>query len=232
MSSPAFARVGSKLYVVGGGFAREVMDKSRNYFFTSPEFIPGDGQFIVLDLSVPWDQSTPAWKRLQNGPKQMDFTAALTGDGSKLVTFNSGANQSFAMLYDVANNVWSPSKVNVSNPNRAGISGVTDPSTNRVYLPIGYDNSDKGAQMFIYHFDNDTMTQLPMTSSPLSRSLYFDAIWWSKKKSILYFGGNVYPSDEHAPNTIIMYTPSTNYWLPLATTGTAPSGRREMCTAI
>ncbi|KAF9350053.1 hypothetical protein BGX34_001431 [Mortierella sp. NVP85] len=232
VSDPAYARVGSKLYVVGGGFIREVIDDSRNHWFTSPQPLVGDGQTIVLDLSVPWDAATPAWKQLQKGPKQMDFTGTLNADGSKFVTFRSGINGTFAMLYDVATNTWSPSKVTVDNPNRNGIAGVLDPTTNKVYLPFGYDNNLSGDQMYIYDFNTDSINKTSMAATALTNSLYFEGVWWSTKKSILFFGGYTYPSQNLASNVVNMYTPSTDSWSHLTTKGTGPSSRSDMCVSI
>ncbi|KAF9356887.1 hypothetical protein BGX34_009711 [Mortierella sp. NVP85] len=185
--------MGSKLYVVGGGFTSEGKNRSD---------ILNDGQTLVLDLSVSWDAANPSWKRLKDGPKQMDFAGALSADGSKLVTFRSGANVSYAMIYDVATDTWSPSKVTVSELNRVGLSAVTDPTTNRVYLPFG-------TLMNIYDFNTDTMAIVPSRGA-----------WWSKRQSIVYFGGYVYPEGVLAPNFLTVYTPSSNTWSTLTTTGT------------
>ncbi|KAF9090167.1 hypothetical protein BGX27_002323 [Mortierella sp. AM989] len=230
VSSPAYARFGTKLYVIGGGQSREV--KNRGAFFTEPQFLIGDGQLIVLDLSIPWDAATPAWMRLEDGPKQMNFPGALSADGSKIITFRCGVNQSFAMLYDVATDNWSSSKIIVPVPDRGGIFAVSDPTTNSVFLPGGYDNNANLDQLYIYHFDNDTISQIPMISSPLRSSLYFNGVWWAQKKSILYFGGYIQPSADHSPNSVTIYTPHTNTWSTLPTTGTPPSGRSDMCLAI
>jgi hypothetical protein len=188
--------MGANLYVVGGSFIKEGKNRSD---------IPNDGQTLVLDLSVSWDAAKPAWKRLKDGPKQMDFAGALSADGSKFVTFRSGVNGSYAMIYDVATDTWSPSKVTVSEPTRVGLSAVTDPTTNRVYLPFG-------TRMNIYDFNNDTMSSLPALTSPLSYSMYFRGAWWSKRQSIVYFGGYVYPAGVLAPNSLTMYTPSSDTW--------------------
>lgn len=212
VSAAAYARVASKLYVVGGGFIREVMDQNKRHWFTSPQGAVGDGQTMVLDLSVPWNAAAPAWKRLLNGPKQMSFPAVLSADGNKLITFRSGTNQSFIMSYNVASNTWSSSNVSVPNPDREGVSAVTDPATNKVYIPVGYENNDNMDQMYIYDINNDSMSKTAMTSSALTKSLYFSGAWWSKKQSILYFGGYAYPANELAPNKVAMYTPSTNVW--------------------
>ncbi|KAK3822685.1 MAG: hypothetical protein J3Q66DRAFT_133702 [Benniella sp.] len=215
-SAAAYDRMGAKLYVVGGGFIKEGTNRTDT---------PNDGQTLVLDLSVSWDAANPSWKRLKDGPKQMDFAAALSADGSKLVTFRSGANVGYAMIYDVATDTWSPSKATVSDPNRLGLSAVTDPTTNRVYLPFG-------PQMHIYDFNNDTMSTLRAFTSPLANSMYFRGAWWSKRQSIVYFGGYTYPGSVLAPNSLTTYTPSLDTWSTLPTTGTGPSSRSDMCMNI
>jgi len=173
------SRVGSKLYAVGGGFSQEVINATRSTTITTSSITVGDGQTIVLDLSVSWDAAKPAWKRLKNGPKQMDFTGTLNADGSKFITFRSGVS-SYAMVYDVANDTWAPSGVTVVQPDRLGISAVTDPTTNKVYLPFG-------ERMQIYDFNTDKMINISMATSPLSKTMYMEGVWWPKKQSILLF---------------------------------------------
>jgi len=213
VSSPAYARSGSKLYVVGGGYEREVKTSS-SFFYNSPTFVVGDGQFIVLDLSVSWKGSAPAWKKLKNGPIQYGFPGAISADGNKMVTFHSSDNNSssFAMLYDVQTDTWSPSKVQVPLANRTGVGAVLNPLDGQVYLPSGYENT-LGDQMYIYNFDTDTMSKKPM-SGPLTDALYYNGVWNSKTQTMLFFGGRVYPSGSYAPGSIFVYTstPSTDSW--------------------
>ncbi|KAK3814169.1 MAG: hypothetical protein J3Q66DRAFT_402745 [Benniella sp.] len=156
VSDAAYTRVGSKLYVIGG-----VFNKTKKTTISNPTF--GDGQAIVLDLSASWDTAKPTWKRLRSGPRQQNVTDTLSADGSRLITFRSGSGSSYAMLYDVANNTWSPSRITVTEPDLVGFSAVTDPTTNKVYLPFG-------SLMYIYDFKTDTMASIPskVSLTPIS----------------------------------------------------------------
>lgn len=217
VSAAAYARYGTKLYVAGGGYGREVKAK-RGGFNTDNEFIANpEGQFMVLDLSVPWDISAPAWKRLANGPTQGTFSAAFSTDGKTLATFRSEANitasSHFIWLYHVDNDTWSQSNVSVPDPGKPGRYAVTDPTTNTVYLPGGFEKGDS-FPMLIYSFDKDSTTQPPLPGRLVDVS-HYKAVWWAQKQSILYFGGYVGSQYEHAAPSIIQFTPSTNAWTTL-----------------
>ncbi|GJJ77409.1 hypothetical protein EMPS_09768 [Entomortierella parvispora] len=231
VSSPAFARFGSKLYVVGGGYEREVKTPS-SYFYNSPTFIMGDGQFIVLDLSVSWKGSAPAWRKLQSGPKQYGFPGAMSADGNKMVTFHSSDDPSapFAMVYDVPTDTWTPSKVQVPLGNRTGVGAVLNPLNNQVYLPSGYEDT-LGDQLYMYNFATDTMNKTSMAGA-LTGALYYSGVWNSNTKTMLFFGGRVYPSGSYAPSAIVTYDPNTNLWSSLSTTGSGPGARTDQCMAI
>ncbi|KAK3822694.1 MAG: hypothetical protein J3Q66DRAFT_397174 [Benniella sp.] len=214
VSSTAYARVGSKLYAVGG---------------TTNIGTPSLGQTIVLDFSTSWDAASPAWKRLQNGPDQSDFTGALSANGSTFITLRSGGS-SYARLYDVPTDGWSASRITLPDINRPGLTIVTDPTSNKAYIPFG-------SQMYIYDFASDTTKNISMASSPLTDCMYFQGAWWSARKSILFFGGYKYLLNSPAvfnTNGLYMYTPESNYWnpAPLQTRGDPPSPRADMCVVI
>jgi len=191
VSSTAYARVGSKLFAVGG---------------TTNIGTPSLGQTIVLDFSTSWDAASPAWKRLQNGPDQSDFTGALSANGTTFITLRSGGS-SYARLYDVASDGWSASKITLPDVRRTGLTIVTDPTTNKAYIPFG-------SQMYIYDFASDTTANISMATSPVANWMYFQGAWWSARKSILFFGGYSYPPNSAAVFTtgLYMYTPETNTW--------------------
>ncbi|KAG0210475.1 hypothetical protein BGX28_009285 [Mortierella sp. GBA30] len=234
VSGAAYARYGTKLYVVGGGYSREVKP-SYPTFNTVSQFVPNEqGQFMVLDLSVPWDAATPAWKRLANGPIQGVFPAAMSGDGHTLATFHSNRNSTdsgkFAWLYNVTSDIWSISTIRVPRPDRDGRFAVTDPTTNLAYLPGGYE-SDESAQMLVYNFTSDTAVSSPLPAGRLVNVTQYKGLWWAQKKSILYFGG--YLADNSlAPAGITQFTPSSSTWTTLVTKGNGPSSRADFCMEI
>ncbi|KAG0217179.1 hypothetical protein B0O80DRAFT_428730 [Mortierella sp. GBAus27b] len=234
VSQAAYGRSGSKFYVLGGGIVREVMDRNIKPFYTSPQSIMGNGQFLVLDVSTAWDGSSPAWSKLATGPVQMGFSMGISKNSSKIVAFHAGkaSNESFAQIYDVPSNTWKASSVTVPNPTRPGLMAVTDPNTDKVYIAGGYETDNNLDQMYIYDMATDQMGKVAMTSQMTSVN-YYAAGWWSKKNSILYFGGYMQPSGDFASNAIAVYNTATNNWdSTLRTTGEAPSGRADMCMAI
>ncbi|KAK3822696.1 MAG: hypothetical protein J3Q66DRAFT_437170 [Benniella sp.] len=208
VASAAYARAGSKLYVVGG---------------TPYIGAPSLGQTIVLNFSTTWDAASPAWTQLQNGPDRSNFTGALSANGSTFITLRGGGT-GYARLYDVATDRWSASKIIL--PEGPGLTSVTDPTSNKAYIPIG-------GQMYIYDFASDTTSSTSMVTSPIANWMYFQGAWWSTRNSILFFGGYSFPANGSAPvftTSLYMYTPWSNTWSPaLQTRGDAPSPRADMC---
>ncbi|KAF9086574.1 hypothetical protein BGX23_008778 [Mortierella sp. AD031] len=232
VSFASYTRSGNQFYIAGGAWIREIPDVHDK---TKPQTQLGDGQFAVLDLGVPWNASTPAWKKLANGPKQFDFPIAPNADGTKLIAFRypgSNASDMFAQIYDKAANTWSPSKIRAPNPTRGGIDAVTDPTTNTVYLAGGYETDDKLDQMYVYYWATDELKKIPMVATSMAMVLNYKAAWWSTEKSIVYYGGYARPSGDFAPADFITYTPTTNEWRTIQTTGTAPGKRANHCMAI
>ncbi|KAF8943224.1 hypothetical protein BGZ47_005666 [Haplosporangium gracile] len=232
-SGAAYVRHQNQFYVAGGGLIREV--KPQSGFNTQPESTVGDGQFAVLDLSVPWAGSTAAWKKLAPGPKVMDFPFAMNANGSKMIAFRAGvnANESFASIYDVASNTWKPSSIIVPKWDQDGIEAVLDPRTDRVYMAGGFEGDNKLDQMYVYYWDSDKLMKSPMVARGESQILYYKAVWWSKENSILYFGGYAQTTaGTFVRADVNVYNPDAGSWTALQTTGTKPGERSDMCMAV
>ncbi|KAF9961965.1 hypothetical protein BGZ72_000588 [Mortierella alpina] len=220
LTAPASARWGTKLYIAGGAYSSNL------------EFQNSYNQFISLDLSVPWDAANPRWNSLNNGPRQRMFSAVMSADGKTMATFRTG-EPAFSWLYDVDRDLWRTSQIIVPNPNLEGIYGVTDPTTNLVYLAGGYPKNDSVlTDMLVYHFDSDSLTQLAMPPQGLVNRRYYKGVWWASSQSIIYFGGYAYNTDTGVPGGLVQYTPKTNTWATLITKGTAPGGRADFCMEI
>ncbi|KAG0332317.1 hypothetical protein BG000_010119 [Podila horticola] len=214
VTNAAYTRFGTKLYAVGGGFTREIPRKYPP--LSGGETTVGDGQFIVLDLSVPWDGANPPWKKLANGPKQYNMPAALNKDGTKLAAFHGPAGSPFGMIYDVAAGTWTNSTVPVPK-DHDGIPGVTNPENNIMYLATGYEADGKGDKMYMYNFTDDSMKMIDMNGAYIMGLSYFAGAWNAKTKSIMYFGGNT-ASGDNARTGIVTFTPDTQAWATLNTT--------------
>ncbi|KAK3813722.1 MAG: hypothetical protein J3R72DRAFT_60974 [Linnemannia gamsii] len=231
VSDPGYVRFGDKFYVAGGGLIREVLERGRN---TIPKGTIGDGQFAVLDLSVPWSANAPAWKKLPNGPKQNGAPVAMNKEGTKLINFMVPGNSSadpFAEIFDIATNTWTPSKVRVPKPDRNGLRAITNPENGMTYIAGGYEVDDNLDQMYVYHWDTDSMTKIPMRIAAMAKTQHYRAVWWTAKKSILYFGG--FASGGFAKDDVYVFDPSgEGSWGALTTTGEGPGARTDMCMAI
>ncbi|KAF9139250.1 hypothetical protein BGX30_008196 [Mortierella sp. GBA39] len=230
-SLAAYARYQNQFYVGGGGLEREVEGR----MFTKPEATAGDGQFAVLDLSVPWAGSAPAWKKLAYGPKVLDFPFAMNANGTKAIAFRAAVNasDSFASIYEVATNTWKPSKIVAVKRDQDGIEAVLDPMGDKVYMAGGFEGDGKLDQMYVYYWETDELMKIDMLGRPLTQTLYYKAVWWTKQNSILFFGGYAQPGGAFVRPSINVYEPATNSWKnSLSTTGTGPGLRSDMCMAI
>ncbi|KAF9122309.1 kelch domain containing 4 [Mortierella sp. 14UC] len=230
VSDPGYVRFQDKFYVVGGGLIREVQERGH---FTTPKGTIGDGQFAVLDLSVPWKGISPAWKKLPNGPKQNGAPVAMNREGTKLINFMIPGNSSadpFAQIFDIASNTWMPSKIHVASPNRNGLRAITSPDNGYTYIAGGYEADDKMDQMYVYHWDTDELTKIGMGSGAMVNTQHYRAVWWTTKKSILYFGG--FASGQFARADVNVFDTATEGFTSLQTTGEAPGPRSDMCMAI
>lgn len=212
-SLAAYVRHQNQFYVGGGGLAREVKYK----FYTKPESSPGDGQFAVLDLSVSWAGSAPAWKQLAYGPKVLDFPFAMNANGTKAIAFRAGVNasDSFASIYDVATNTWKPSTIVVPKRDQDGIEAVLDPRTDKVYMAGGFEGDGKLDKMYEYRWETDVLVKIEMIGRPLTQRLYYKAVWWKKENRILYFGGYAQPGGAFVRAGIDVYDPDTALWTSL-----------------
>ncbi|CAO3566530.1 unnamed protein product [Mortierella alpina] len=218
VSGAAFARAGSKLYISGGA----VLD---NQTYSSYQ-----NQLLALDLSVAWDADKPALNVLQQGPSQVLFSAAFSSDKHTMATFHSGGAH-FCWLYNTTSNDWSYSSIKVPNPSLQGAFAVTDPTTNLVYLAGGYEAKTLD-QMLVYRFDTDLTNTYALSPSSFVNTLYYRGVWWPQTKSILYFGGYIYPSVNNVSSALTQFTPSTGAWTTVSTSGRAPFPRRDFCMEI
>lgn len=139
----------------------------------------------------------------------------MNANGTKAIAFRVGVNasDSFASIYDVATNTWKPSTIVVPKRDQDGIEAVLDPRTNRVYMAGGFAGDNKLDKMYVYHWDTDLLMESPMVLSPLTQTLYYKAVWWTKKNCILYFGGK--SGKAFVRPSVNAYDPETGSWTSL-----------------
>lgn len=219
LTAPASVRWNNTLYLVGGAYSSK-LELQNSY-----------NQFISLDLSVPWDAANPSWNSLSSGPRQRMFSAVMSGDGKTMATFRTG-EPAFSWLYDVAKDLWRSSQITVPNPTLEGIYGVTDPTTNLVYLAGGFpQNASSLTDMLVYHFDSDSLTQLAMPPQGLINRRYYKGVWWARSQSIIYFGGYGYGTGTALPGGLVQFTPRTNTWATLVSNRCLHEGKHQRCCA-
>jgi hypothetical protein len=95
-------------------------------------------QAFMIDLSVSWKTTSPAYKSLPTGPIiALGIASALSADGQKWLALNG----TWVNVLDLqSNNSWSRI---FQNPGLIrgtyGIRAATDPASGKVYIPYGYD---------------------------------------------------------------------------------------------
>ncbi|KAF9081441.1 Multiple epidermal growth factor-like domains protein 8 [Mortierella sp. AD031] len=219
VSGPAFARTATRLYILGG---------NPNFGNKGPPL----SQFYSLDLSVPWNASTPAWTELSAGPPQAVFPATFSSDQKTMIVFHL-QSPSTASRYDVTTGVWTPSAAYLPANHFQGISAVTDTNTGLVYMAAGYSTSLRN-MLDVYDFATDTVTSsaMPAPETALAARAYYGNVWSQHRKSVLYFGGyNISVTPMDRLNIVTELATDSQKWSTLPTSGPPPSMRADHCIA-
>ncbi|KAF9544242.1 hypothetical protein EC957_012288 [Mortierella hygrophila] len=217
VSGPAFARTPTHLYVLGGN--------------------PNDGnngpplsQFYSLDLTTPWNTTTPAWTKLAAGPAQAIFPATFSQDQTKMIVFHLTAAPN-ASRYDINTNAWTPSSADLPGSDFQGIGAVTDTNTGVVYMTAGYTTRLRDS-LDVYNFAADSATKkyMPGPDIVLPARAYYGNVWSKYRNSILYFGGyNILSQAIVGGNIVTELVTATQTWNTLTTSGPAPPMRADHC---
>ncbi|KAF9376786.1 hypothetical protein CPB97_010599 [Podila verticillata] len=135
----AYVQVNGKFYVHGGEYASAVVT----------------GQLLCLDLTIPWNASTPEWTILPPSPFVNSYhTATYSSDRKTLyfLGFNSGAKggtppSNFLNIYSLTSG-WQTSNaaLNVDHKDRRDFQGALDPTTGR-YMFLGGNYGVSGGNM-------------------------------------------------------------------------------------
>jgi len=142
-------------------------------------------QAFMIDLSVSWNTSYPAYKVLPQGPGANWFPTAMSADGEKWFSLVDGVGH----VYDVQSNYW----VQVFNSSIAqGISGraaATDPATGKVYIPFAYRKPDGTFNMLVVDLKDGSHTSDNKDFTLPEQSSY--AVTWSTHlKNLLFLNEN------------------------------------------
>jgi hypothetical protein len=141
-------------------------------------------QTFTIDLSVPWNTTSPAYKQISLGslaPMANWFPTAMSADGQKWFALAKGE----AFVFDIQSSEWS--KI-FSYPDAGAIAGcaATDPATGKIFIPFAYKLPD-GTQrsMLIVDLKTNSYTSDNSTFPVPSQSTYA-ATWNAQLKSLLY----------------------------------------------
>ncbi|KAF9340779.1 hypothetical protein BGZ91_000263 [Linnemannia elongata] len=217
VSGPAFARTSTRLYILGGNPVN-----GNNG--------PPLSQFYSLDLTVPWNNTAPAWTELAAGPSQAVFPATFSQDQTKMIVFHLRTAPN-AAYYDINTNVWTNSSVVLPGNDFQGVGAVTDPNTGLVYMTAGYTSRSRDS-LDIYNFaaDSATKANMPGPDKVLLARAYYGNVWSKYRKSILYFGGyNAQVQPIVGGNVVTELVTATQTWSTLTTSGPAPPMRADHC---
>ncbi|KAG0253764.1 hypothetical protein DFQ27_007236 [Actinomortierella ambigua] len=192
-------------------------------------------QFYKLDLSVPWKSTSPAWHRLANGPNGAHIPGAFSQDEKTMVVFQSFApsvsTSALAWFYSVDQDRWvTDDSIQVPVPDRQGITAITVPASNLVYLPRGY-LTDDVQSMGVYDFGRKTLGSIPIEdpSNAFYGRAYHSGVWSQHLQAIVFFGGY---GPWGAADNATAFDPAKNTYTTLLTSGPKPTPRADHCAAI
>ncbi|KAF9145721.1 hypothetical protein BGX30_007314 [Mortierella sp. GBA39] len=218
-----------------------------NVFYIQGGFTPQQaiGQFNSLDLKTAWKTSAPAWSDLAVGPVvshhamvvvKPEHGAGLGGaaQGYLLTIGGNPAPGTFWTAYDFQAGSWK----NIPTPlpgNYTGLEGhavVADPDTGLVYVVGGFYGNM--TQNLLTVFDPKTATVVSsQEATNASNRTDVAAVWSSKRKSVLTFGGSRAVTEVSGFDLANLneYDPSSKIWKTMATTGNIPTRRLDSCAA-
>ncbi|KAF9905007.1 hypothetical protein EC991_002070 [Linnemannia zychae] len=248
--SMAYTTVDEKTFYIQGGNPDET-----GINFTN--------QFYALDLTQPtWDTSSPPWRALATGagsksaPKTSQHFMTVSESGRFLVVWSPDLGidvgqdrktQCRATKYSIPTGqwLWQQGMPDDYMVNAAVVrSGATDPATNLLYIPGGYNETN----MAVYDLSAVTETTnnsgigvasfRPM-ATPLANGVFsgFSAVWSDYRNSMLIYGGTysvntAVGTPEQQPlfaDRLIEYSPTQGSWTTVETKGTSPGKLTRHC---
>ncbi|KAK3805908.1 MAG: hypothetical protein J3Q66DRAFT_359953 [Benniella sp.] len=148
-------------------------------------------QSFMIDLSVSWNTTSPAYKRLAIGPGSNWIPSAMSADGQKWFVFVNGIGH----VYDTVAGIWTQAfqepGANVSG--FFGRAATTDPATGLIYIPYGYLKPDGTWGMMIVDLTNNSYSGGNDMNFSAPDDNSYAVTWIPALKSLLYaYGGTMY----------------------------------------
>ncbi|KAF9163822.1 hypothetical protein BGX21_011311 [Mortierella sp. AD011] len=219
-STPAFAQTykpnvksgslsvfmdGKAMYVLGG-----TSGSSQSYSYST--------QVFMIDLSIPWNVSSPAYKNLPDAPVGFfQMVSALSSDGQ--TWFAQNGNTAFFYNFESSkwNTISSTTTGNKTLNSNFGLGAATDPDTGIIYVPNGLVSN--GGQYMLKVNPDESIDSAEM-SPQISKTPSSTVAWSTAQRSLIYV-------DESTGDTF-SYSPAKG-WSQLAVTGTIPPPRSNAC---
>ncbi|KAG0031668.1 hypothetical protein BGZ81_000815 [Podila clonocystis] len=207
--------VQGKAMIISGGSPAEVSTSLGDLF-----------QTFSLDLTVPWDASSPKYTFFGDGPGDLYVPSGLSGDGSMVVisrgqsfSFNLSNPKSWTLAGTLSNGIATKA---------TRLTGAIDPATNTFYLPGGYRALGVNDTMMVYNIAHGTTASLPMPST-LSAYSESTAAWSAYVKRLFMHGGLSTVPVASILGDMYAFNPADNTWSRPVTGGAIPPGRHNHC---
>ncbi|KAF9584843.1 Acyl-CoA-binding domain-containing protein 5 [Lunasporangiospora selenospora] len=166
-------------------------------------------------------------------------TSMWPAQGTVLAPISSETNAlPYLSLLDLSTQTWIRNASRLHVPRRtSGLLPVGNPLDGKIYIRGGY-TSEKIDTLDVFDPEFDTMISLPLPMAaeeggmripPLTQ--WYSAVWSSRRRSILYFGGRYKQDYNYTTGLLFEYLPDSNTWQILETSGKAPSPREDACMA-
>ncbi|KAF9154079.1 hypothetical protein BG015_001901 [Linnemannia schmuckeri] len=186
-------------------------------------------QFYSLDLSQSgWNTSNPPWKALSypatllgtaTGVRSSPFIT-VPRDQRSLSLWSIMGNDSL-LNYDISSETWTQRLLPAVNTiDGDGLHAATDPTTDTVYIP-GAGSSWNG--MLSYGFSTGIFSVAPDLGSLGTSGPYYAFVWSQVRKSFILV------TSIRSTFSFLEFSPSSNRWSRLVTTGRTPPFRIRSC---
>jgi hypothetical protein len=150
---------------------------------------------MSLDLSIPWDSTTPAWIKLADSPTQRMFPAAFSSDEQTLYVFHIPQSAT-PFYYNVKNDIWKELwDARFEDTSYDGFQAVTDPRSGLIYIAGGYDsiNYNVTSMKKLDIFDPVDLSiiaeNLPNPEETFPVRWHYGSVWSKVRNSVIYWGG-------------------------------------------
>lgn len=189
--------------------AYTTVDESTFYVQGGSNFISGEvyTQFYALDLTQSWNTSTPLWKEVATvGPfperlKAVWHSLSVSKDQKSLTFWDMNKAPTYSIGFRRDNGTW----VDMAAPpplkpaDRIVCKAVTDPTTDRVYIPGGA----AGGDMLVYDpvFKNTTTVAMPAGRNSTGWT-YYTFAWNAVRRSFLLYGGMMSTAELENPGLL------------------------------